>query len=365
MNFSVAPTGRKGLALTLILTLLVIVSQGAGAGSVDFDRQAVTIAMTQEPPNLNSIRTTDTVSFFLLGHMIEGLVRYGRRGQLVPGVARSWEVGPTHILFKLRQDAKWSDGSAVTAHDFVYAWQRVNDPEEAAPFAAIMYPIKNAEMVQKGKLPVSALGVSALSDFELAVEFERPCGYCLSLMPHATFFPIKQSFHEDRGARYGSEAEHLLSNGPFRLAQWTHEASLTLVRNQHYWNVEAIELSEIRVGYITADNRTRLNLFRDDQIAFTTLGSETVLDAVDQGMRLKTFLSGGVAYISFNVHEGRAMANKQLRQAIQASFLTCSSTRRCGIGHNKNLIPFIHQINCGLKNADMRFHSGNDDLLSI
>ena len=302
-----------GLCLTF-LNLAVV------ATPVDAERQWIRIAMTQEPPNLNSIRSTDLVSYFLIGHFQEGLLRYDRRGRLAPGVAESWTVEALKLTFRLRPEARWSDGSRVTADDFVETWRRVNDPLEAAPFAAIMYPIRNAEAVQKGELPVDQLGVRAIDDQTLVVELEQPCGYCLNLMPHGTFFPVKADFLGARGKLYGSETEHLLANGPFQLSEWVHEARLKLTKNPHYWNHEAIHLKEIEVGYITADNRTRLNLFRDRQIAYASLGSDTVKEALDQGMRLRTFLSGGVAYMTFNHRPGRVTANRELRQAIQAVF---------------------------------------------
>ena len=139
---------------------------------IDAERQWIRIAMTQEPPSLNSMRSTDLVSFFLLGHVQEGLLRYDRRGGLAPGVAESWSSGQRSLKFELRSDARWSDGSSVTAHDFVAAWQLINDPTEAAPFAAIMYPLKNAEAIQKGDLPVAELGVRAEDDHTLLVELE-------------------------------------------------------------------------------------------------------------------------------------------------------------------------------------------------
>ncbi|MDA0979043.1 MAG: peptide ABC transporter substrate-binding protein, partial [Proteobacteria bacterium] len=152
------------------------------------------------------------------------------------------------------------------------------------------------------------------------VELERPCGYCLSLMSHGTFFPVRQDFYEEQGSRFGAEADTLIYNGPFMMTEWVHEARLTLRKNPHYWNRDAISLNEIDVAYITSDNRTRLNLFRDDQIAFARLDAETVKDAVDQGLRVRTFLSGGVAYIWFNMRDGRPTANKALRQAVQSAF---------------------------------------------
>ena len=315
---------RQTCGHCFLIALLVLpsslLSEWAWSSPVDFEAQSIRIAMLQEPPSLDTIKATDLVSFFVLGHTTEGLLRYDRRGRLVAGVADSWDVTPTTLTFRLRPDARWHNGSKVTAADFIYAWQNINDPAAAAPFASIMYPIKNAEAIQNGELPVTALGVSSPSDGTLVVELGRPCGYCLGLMAHATFYPINKAFHEQAGELYGAESDQLLSNGPFVLTEWVHEARLVLSKNPHYWNREAIELNEIEVAYITGDNRTRLNLFRDGQIAFVRMGAETVKDAVAQGMRVRTFLTGGVTYVWFNLREGKPTNSKALRRAIQASF---------------------------------------------
>ena len=306
--------------LSAALWLSGMIASPAGADAVDAKSQSITIALLQEPPNLDSTRTTDLVSFFVLGHVGEGLVRYDRRGRLVPAVAERWEQQANRLVFHLREDARWSDGSPVIADDFVYAWRLINDPDYGAPYAAIMYPIRNAQAVQQGEAPMSALGVSAPDPRTLIVDLESPCGYCLSLMVHAAFYPIKQSFHESAGDTYGAEPDRLLYNGPFRLTDWVHGARLTLERNPQYWDAESVPLNRIEVGYITEDNHTRLNLFRDGQIALARLGAETVKDAVAQGMRLRTFVSGGMAYLSFNLREGRPTSDVRLRRAIQAAF---------------------------------------------
>ena len=300
--------------------ILLLQSNSLLAEAVNFERQAITIALTQEPPNLNSMQMTDLLSNFVIGHVNEGLLRYDRRGRLVPGVAESWEASDKKISFRLRQDARWSDGSRVTAQDFVFAWRQVNDPKVAAPFAAIMLPLKNAEKIQNAELPVSELGVSATDDFTLEVILERPCGYCVSLMAHATFFPVKESFYRSRQEHYAAEFDQLLYNGPFMLTAWTHGASMAIHKNPKYWNAAAIRLNEINVGYITEDNRTRLNLFRDGSIALARLGAETVRDALSQGLRLRTFVSGGVAFIWFNHRPGHVTSHWKVRKAIQLVF---------------------------------------------
>jgi len=310
---------RSGLLLLLVI-FTPWFTASATAEAVDFERQSITIALTQEPPNLDSLRTTDLVSFFVIGHVNEGLVRYNQRGKLVPGVAVAWEQTEQQITFRLRQDAKWSDGSPVTAHDFVYAWRTLNDPKTAAPYAAIMYPILNAQRIQKGELPVDALGVSAPDDYTLRVDLEGPCGYCVTVMNHAAFYPVNQKFHLSMGDRYGAEANQLLYNGPFKLVDWVHGAEMTLVKNPTYWNADAIHLNELKVGYITEDNRTRLNLFRDGRIALARMGADTVNDAAAQGMRLRTFVTGGMAYLRFNNTPASLMNQEKLRRAVQLIF---------------------------------------------
>lgn len=306
-------------AFTAVITS-ALASASSSEGAVDFERQSITIALTQEPPNLNSLRTTDLVSFFILGHVNEGLVRYDRRGKLVPGVATSWQQSGKRIIFKLRNNATWSDGSKVTAHDFVYAWRTLNDPATAAPYAAIMYPILNAEKIQKGELPVTDLGVKAVDDLTLQVDLEGACGYCITVMNHSAFYPVNQKFHKAMGEGYGAEPDKLLYNGPFKLVGWVHGAEMTLVKNPGYWNADTITLNELNVGYITEDNRTRLNLFRDGRIALARMGADTVNDAATQGMRLRTFVTGGMAYLRFNHTEDSLMSHKKLRRAIQLIF---------------------------------------------
>jgi len=301
----------------LLLLISLAVSFNAAPAAVDAERQSITIALTQEPPNLNSLQTNDLVSAFVLGHVNEGLVRYDKRGRLVPGIATDWVQQEDSIRFNLRKNAHWSDGSLVTAHDFVFSWQQMNNPEVASPYGSIMDPIKNAKKIQAGELPLSALGVTALDDFTLMVELERPCGYCVAVMNHTAFYPINASFYKAQGKHYGADVQNLLYNGAFKLSKWTHDAEMTMVKNEDYWNKDEIHLSELHVGYITADNRTRLNLFRDGRIALARLGADTVADAASQQLRMKSFVSGGMAYIRFNTRAETITGNRKLRQAIR------------------------------------------------
>ncbi len=305
---------RSFLGLSLVLG-----SYPAIADAVDFERQSIRVAMLQEPPTLNSMMATDLISSFVLGHTMEGLMRYDRRGRLIGGVAMNWTVEPDKLVFTLRDDAFWDDGVAVTAGDFVFAWRQVNDPDVASPNASVMRPIKNALAVQRGEMPPASLGVSAPDDKTLVVELERPCGYCLELTTLWTFLPVREDFYMQTAGRYGAGIRELRFNGPFKMTEWKHEARILMRRNTDYWNAGAVTLNEIDVAYITSDNRTRLNLFRDNQIALARLGAETAKDAAREGMRLRTFSSGGLSFVWFNHREGKETSDLRLRRAVQAA----------------------------------------------
>ena len=304
-------------------SLIFFLAWGLGlqaSDAVDFETQTLTIALTQEPPQLDSTKATDQVSGMLLGHLMQGLVRYDRRGNVIPGVAERWEMDGNTATFWLREDAKWSDGKSVTANDFVFAWQRVVDPKTASEYAFILAPIKNAIEVNEGKLPVTQLGAVALDDKTLRVSLARPTAYFVKLTAFNTFYPIRQDFFESRGDQYAAEANGMLYNGPFKLTSWTHSSSLKMVKNEHYWDRQNISLNAIHVDYITADTRARLNLYTDGKIGFTRLDGETYKDALSQRFRIRRFTTGSTFFLEYNHRPGRPTGNLNLRKAIQSVF---------------------------------------------
>lgn len=309
-----------------IITLLICVGispwsfSQVEATSVDTENQIVTIALTQEPPQLNAMKATDQVSLLILGHVMEGLVRYDKRGNIAPGVAERWELREDGATFWLRKDALWSDGVPVKAQDFVFAWQNALDPATASEYAFILYPVKNAESINQGKLKTSELGVTAIDDTTLKVEFERATGYFLKLAAFATYYPVRRDFFESRGDRYAADASDMIYNGPFRMTEWVHSASLKLKKNESYWDRENIHLNGIHADYITSDTRARLNLYIDGKIAYTALDGETYKDALTRKLRISRFTTGSVFFLEYNHRPGRPTDNLSLRRAIQSVF---------------------------------------------
>lgn len=311
--------------MKLFLFLLIsLISQATKADtrttSADFESQTITIALTQEPPQLNSMKATDQVSGMVLGHLMQGLVRYDRRGRVVPGIAEKWEMNGTDVTFWLREDARWSDGQPITAHDFVFAWQYALKPETASQYAFIFYSIENAKAINTGELPANALGVTAVNDRKLVVKLERPTAYFIKLTAFVTFSPIREDFWRAKGGEYAANVNDLLYSGPFRMTEWKHSASLKMVKNEFYWDRENIKLNAINADYITADTRARLNLYTDGKIAFTRLDGETYKDALNQRFRIRRFSTGSTFYIEYNHRDGKPTANLNLRRAIAHVF---------------------------------------------
>jgi oligopeptide transport system substrate-binding protein len=284
--------------------------------------KVINFALLNEPPQLNSMKATDTQSAFVIGHVMEGLTSYGpNEGQYIPGVAESWEVTDKGATFKLRKNAKWSDGKPVTAKDFVFSWRTTVDPKTASEYAFLIYPVKNAEAINQGKMPLTALGAEAVDDFTLKVTFEKPCGYFVSLTAAPTYMPVREDFHKSRGERYGADATDILYNGPFKLAKWVHGSELEMVRNESYWDQKRAKLDKIRIPYITPDATAQFNFFKDKKThVLERMNRDDLPKAQQEKMKIRSFADGSVWYMEFNFRPGRVTTNLNLRKAIAAVF---------------------------------------------
>ena len=313
---------RLGLIGFAILAAIVWVlaqwNEGGAGDAVDAATGTVTLSLSQEPPQMDSTRGTDQVSFRILGHVMEGLLRYDVNNRLVGGVAERWQGTEKLWTFHLRPEAVWSSGEPITAHDFVFAWRKVVDPANASQYAFIMFGIENAEAINSGDLPGESLGVRAVDDRTLEVRLARPVPYFGKLTAFATYNPINQAFYEARAGRYAADADDLLYNGPFVISNWVHGASLRLEKNLRYWDADRIKLNAIDHAYITTDTNAVLNLYKDSKVALTSLNAETLDDALQQRWRINRFADGSVYFMELNHAPGRLTRNYHLRKALQA-----------------------------------------------
>lgn len=255
---------RAGPVAALVLAALAVVpgcarrESPAAAAARD---QVLLFGNGSEPgsldPNLNAAAVESTIDSALF----EGLTNIGIDGvTILPGVAERWDVTPDRLTytFHLRADARWSDGSPVTADDFVFSFRRVFNPEIACPTADAGFAIAGSNAYVSGRSPSpDSLGVRALGPRTLEVRLEHPAPYFLYVVGGAPFLPVPRAVVE----RFGGAARpdsawsrpgNLVSNGAFVLQSWVANAAVTVVRNPLYWDRAHVHLAAVR--FLPIDN---------------------------------------------------------------------------------------------------------------
>ncbi|HDR5319374.1 peptide ABC transporter substrate-binding protein [Bacillus anthracis] len=296
----------------------------------------------QEIPTMDTSKSTDTLGSQILGNTMEGLYRLDKENKPIPAAAESStksEYGKKYT-FKLRKDAKWSNGDSVTAKDFVFAWQRLLDPKTAAEYAFIAFPIKNAEAVNKGEKPVTELGVKAVDDLTLEVELEQAVPYFLNLVAFPSYYPLNEKFVKEKGDKYGLESDTTVYNGPFVLTDWKHEQGWKLKKNDQYWDKKTVKLDEINYS-VVKEPATNVNLYDSGQIDFSLLTGEFVDKYRNNKEEYGVYNEPSTFFIRLNQKRGgqdTPLKSKKLREAIALSI------------DKKNLTNVI--LNDGSKPAD-------------
>ena len=199
-----------------------------------------------EPQTLDQAHTSINIEEFILKDLYERLTIYDAAGKNVPGAAETWDLSDDGLTytFKLRSDAKWSDGSPVTAEDFVFSFQRIEDPKTAAGYANILYPIKNAEKVNKGEMKPSELGIKAVDDKTVEITLERPTPFFLELLAHQTALPVSKASVEKNGADFVKPGV-MVSNGAFKLVSHVPNDNLVVEKNASYWDNGNVKLDKV------------------------------------------------------------------------------------------------------------------------
>jgi len=210
------------------------------------------------PVTLDPTMASDTASGDLIEQLFSGLVELSAQMEVLPGVAQSWELSEAgrRYVFRLRDDARWSDGVPVTAGDFVYAWRRVLDPATGSVNASLLYDVKGAKAYHRGEGRAEDVGVWAPDESTLVVELERLAGYFLHLLAHTAMYPVPRHAVEAHGEAW-TEVGNIVTNGPFRLGSWDQAESMTLFCNPAYrgrvmGNVQRVEISLLPRGKQTA-----------------------------------------------------------------------------------------------------------------
>ncbi|CAM2890721.1 peptide ABC transporter substrate-binding protein [Paenibacillus taichungensis] len=339
---------RKSLLvlLTLILAFGTVLaacgSKNEGTGNTDTGSategnglakdQVLKINLSAEPPTLDPAQAKDSQTNTVLKFLYEGLVRIDPDGKEAPGVAKDWTISEDGLkyVFNLNPDAKWSNGDAITAEDFVRSWERALKPETASPYAYQLYYIKGAEGYNLSKdetykgtkiTDFSQVGVKATDEHTLEVTLENPTPYFLGLTAFYTYYPVHKS--ADTNDKFFTDYKNMIVNGPFTMDQYAKGQKIVVKKNDSYHAASDIKLSEINMS-LTNSSASELQAYKSGQLDYT--GAPNGEIPSDQIPSVKAelpdeFKATGIAstyYYQFNVNEA-PFNNVKIRKAFAMS----------------------------------------------
>ena len=281
-----------------------------------------------DPLTLDPLKSTLVSEEDILEDMFTPLVQYDAAGQPVPGVATAWETSADGLTwtFHLR-DSKWSDGAPLTSDDFLFSLRRLMDPKLASEYAYLLYFIVNAEPVNAGKLPLTALGVEAPDPHTLRIHVTHPVPYLLRIATHTTMYPVPRHVVEKYGEQWTNPA-HWVSNGAYVIDSWVLGDHIHAVRNPNFYDAASVCIDEINYRPIADAVSAERAIRRGELDSNTDIQSNRIAflrrpDQMPAYVHVKTWL--GTTYIGFNpaVPAFRDIRVRQaLTMAIDRDFIT-------------------------------------------
>jgi len=292
-------------------------SEGKSEGEASADEQVLRMHLGTDPTTFDPSLHEDFLTGSMTRQLFDGLYRLGEDGpemSLATDLDLS-EDGMTYT-FELRE-SEWTNGDPVTAHDFVYAWMRILNAETASGAAHNAFIIKNGEDYFHGKADAEDVGVKALDDYTLEVTLEYPAPYFPELLTGSQFMPLNEDVVEGND-EWANDPSTYVTNGPFKLESYTVQDEVILVKNDTYWDKDAVQLDRVEYILIEDDN-TALDMFETGELDWvgSPLGSipgDAIVPLLDEG-RLQTQDRAHMTAVRFNV-EKEPFQNENIRRAF-------------------------------------------------
>ena len=297
-------TRKLSLLLAAGASALALTACGGGGDNADSDLVVLHRGNVAEPLTLDPHKASGTWENNIIGDMFIGLFTENAAAEPVPGMATDWDVTEDGLswTFTLR-DAVWSDGEPVTASDFEYAFRRILDPATLANYASLLYPIRNARLVNSGELPPEELGVTAIDDHTLRIDLEFPAPYLPGLLTHYTTFPVPQHVVEQYGDAW-VQPQNIVTNGPYKLVNWRANDFVYVERNPLFWDNANVCVDEV-FYYPTVDNPAAERRVRNGELDLNTefagQNLEFLQREIPDYVRVHPYL--GIVYFAFNTTE--------------------------------------------------------------
>lgn len=303
-----------------------IATAGAMALMMSTAASAVTLQLHNggDPGTLDPHKASGDWENRVIGDYIEGLLTENAKAEAIPGQAESWEISEdgTVYTFKLRDGIQWSDGTPVTAGDFVFAFQRLFDPKTAADYAYLQFPIKNSAAINAGEITdLNELGVKAIDDTTLEITLEAPTPFFLDALTHYTAYPVPKHLVEKLGDEW-TKVENIVGNGPYLIKEWLPGSYVRSEKNADYYDAANVKIDEV-FYHVLEDQAAALNRYRagefDILTDFPADQYQWLQDNLPGEAHVVPFL--GVYYYVMNQEEGQPLADIRIREALSTTIV--------------------------------------------
>ena len=275
----------------------------SSAAAAPAEKQEMTFVLNNIPDGLDPGVTNNSFAQYVLINCFEGLVTYDETGSLVGGSAESWNISDDGLVytFHLRDGLKWSDGTPLTAQDFVYSIQRVLTPATAAQYVSMVTGyVKNAQEFYDGTATAEDLDVKAIDDQTLEITLIQPTSYFIDVLSMWVYDPVQQATIEANGDAWTSSPETYVCNGPFKVTGMSLNENVILEKNENYWDAENVTLEKLTFRYIL-DNSTALTAYESGEVdGIISVPSSDYARLKAEKAGLQVYPSYGTVYYNIN-----------------------------------------------------------------
>ena len=347
----------KKIISLLVISILLFISISCKNNQSNTD--TIRVSIGAEPQSIDPSFLSAIDSMIYAVHVFEGLTTKDKNNNIVGGVAESWDISEDGLTmtFHLRDNAKWSDGKNVVADEFVYSFRRLADPKTASSYSFLITPIKNASKIMKGELPTDQLGVQAIDDKTLVVNFESPTAYFLELVSVPIFSPLREDLISDD---WTFSPDTYIGNGPYKMTERRPDEIISLEINTNYWNKDSIVAKKIDF-IMFSDVTTAYAAIKEGSILYSYKIPTTDVDLLKNEGYLVITPSLGTAYYALN-NTNEVLKDKRVRRALALAIDRNYIVENITKGGE---IPAAAFIPYGLKDVNGDFRENGGEYYSV
>ncbi|MCO4473346.1 ABC transporter, substrate-binding protein [Streptococcus infantarius subsp. infantarius] len=312
---------RVGLG-AVSLALVALLAACGGENKTAANKNEINWYTPIEILTLDISKNTDQYSALAIGNSSSNLLRVDKKGEPKPDLAKSVEVSEDGLTYTatLRDGLKWSDGSDLTADDFVYTWQRMLDPKTASEYAylAVESHLENADKINTGEISdLSQLGVKADGN-KITFKLTSPCPQFKYYLAFSNFMPQKKAFVEKEGDKYATTSKDQIYSGPYTIKGWNgSDGSFTLVKNKYYWDAKNVKTEKVNLQAIKKAD-TAVQMYKNGELDTANISAtSSIYKANKSNKEAVPVPEARMTYIVYNETGSVAsLANEKIRQAL-------------------------------------------------